>query len=191
MKIFEPENFYVIGNNHALDFINSVLFELTRENLLSWAIAVNLVELKKAENLSEKWDEDQLKEVSDFRERLRETVINLANGKEIKPAEIDLINKTLREKTGYQKLQKTPDGFIKRFELDFSEPKKILAPVAESFADLLCYGDLSYLRKCERKDCILYFYDTTKNHKRRWCSMAICGNREKAAKFYRKKKSQV
>jgi predicted RNA-binding Zn ribbon-like protein len=188
---FESEKFYVVGNNPALDFINSVMFDLTRETLLSWAIAVNLIEAEKAENLLQKWNENELAEISDFRKNLRETVINVANGNGIKSFEIDLINRILQQNNGFQKLQQTPDGFIKRFEFDLSEPKKILVPIAESIVDLLCYGDLSYLRKCEREDCILYFYDTTKNHKRRWCSMAICGNRAKAAKFYQRKKSRA
>jgi predicted RNA-binding Zn ribbon-like protein len=188
---FESEKFYVVGNNPALDFINSVMFDLTRETLLSWAIAVNLIEAEKAENLLQKWNENELAEISDFRKNLRETVINVANGNGIKSFEIDLVNRILQQNNGFQKLQQTPDGFIKRFEFDLSEPKKILVPIAESIVDLLCYGDLSYLRKCEREDCILYFYDTTKNHKRRWCSMAICGNRAKAAKFYQRKKSRA
>jgi predicted RNA-binding Zn ribbon-like protein len=29
---------------------------------------------------------------------------------------------------------------------------------------------------CKNQACILYFYDTTKNHRRNWCSMGICGN---------------
>lgn len=185
---FEPEKFYVVGNNLALDFINSELFELTRENLLSWAIAVNLIDAKKAEKLLLNWNEDQLEEILSFRKKIREMVVDLAKGKKIKAFEIDLINKTLRQINGHSELVQTPEGFAKRFEIDLTEPNKILVPIAESIADLLCYGDLSFLRKCERDDCILYFYDTTKNHKRRWCSMAICGNRAKAAKFYQKNK---
>lgn len=185
---FEPEKFYVVGNNLALDFINSELFELTRENLLSWAIAVNLIDAKKAEKLLLNWNEDQLEEILSFRKKIREMVVDLAKGKKIKAFEIDLINKTLRQINGHSELVQTPEGFAKRFEIDLTEPNKILVPIAESIADLLCYGDLSFLRKCERDHCILYFYDTTKNHKRRWCSMAICGNRAKAAKFYQKNK---
>lgn len=32
--------------------------------------------------------------------------------------------------------------------------------------------------------CVLHFHDTTKNGTRRWCSMAACGNRAKAARHY-------
>jgi lactoylglutathione lyase len=46
-----------------------------------------------------------------------------------------------------------------------------LLPVAESAADLLTVRDLSLLRKCENPACVLFFYDTTKNDARRWCSM--------------------
>ncbi len=59
---------------------------------------------------------------------------------------------------------------------------------AESAADLLCTGDLSLVKKCQHDACILYFYDTTKNHARQWCSMELCGNRMKAAMHYRRKK---
>jgi predicted RNA-binding Zn ribbon-like protein len=59
----------------------------------------------------------------------------------------------------------------------------LLGPVAEAVAQLLVEGDFSLVKQCEHPDCILWFYDRTKAHKRRWCSMAICGNRYKAAQF--------
>ena len=59
----------------------------------------------------------------------------------------------------------------------------LLGPVAEAVADLLTQGDFALVRQCEHPDCVLWFYDRTKAHKRRWCSMALCGNRYKAAQF--------
>lgn len=59
----------------------------------------------------------------------------------------------------------------------------LLGPVAEAAAQLLAEGDFALVRQCEHPDCILWFYDRTKSHKRRWCSMAQCGNRHKAAQF--------
>ncbi|MEJ7713529.1 MAG: CGNR zinc finger domain-containing protein [Pyrinomonadaceae bacterium] len=72
----------------------------------------------------------------------------------------------------------------RRFHADFAEPLHLLVPVAAAAADLLCDGDLSLVKKCENSACILYFYDTTKNHARRWCSMSGCGNRAKVAAHY-------
>jgi predicted RNA-binding Zn ribbon-like protein len=59
----------------------------------------------------------------------------------------------------------------------------LLGPVAEAVAQLLVEGDFALVKQCEHPDCILWFYDRTKAHKRRWCSMALCGNRYKAAQF--------
>jgi len=62
----------------------------------------------------------------------------------------------------------------------------LLGPLAEAVAQLLVEGDFTLVRQCEHPDCILWFYDRTKSHKRRWCSMALCGNRYKAAQFRKK-----
>jgi predicted RNA-binding Zn ribbon-like protein len=62
----------------------------------------------------------------------------------------------------------------------------LLGPAAEAVAHLLAEGDFSLVRQCEHPDCVLWFYDRTKAHKRRWCSMAVCGNRYKAAQFRKK-----
>lgn len=65
----------------------------------------------------------------------------------------------------------------------------LLGPVAEALAQLLVEGDATLVKQCEHPDCILWFYDRTKAHKRRWCSMALCGNRYKAAKFRKRSSS--
>ncbi|WP_019869528.1 CGNR zinc finger domain-containing protein [Salinispora oceanensis] len=40
------------------------------------------------------------------------------------------------------------------------------------------------LRRCAHPDCVLHFLDTSPKGNRRWCSMAGCGNRAKAARHY-------
>lgn len=40
------------------------------------------------------------------------------------------------------------------------------------------------IRRCAHPDCVLHFFDTSKNGTRRWCSMAGCGNRAKAARHH-------
>lgn len=59
----------------------------------------------------------------------------------------------------------------------------LLGPVAQAVAELLVDGNFDLVRQCEHPECVLWFYDRTKAHKRRWCSMAVCGNRYKAAQF--------
>jgi predicted RNA-binding Zn ribbon-like protein len=65
-----------------------------------------------------------------------------------------------------------------------------LAPVAEAVADLLAHGDFDLVRRCEGKACVLWFYDRTKGHRRRWCTSTGCGNRAKVAAF-RARASQI
>jgi len=43
------------------------------------------------------------------------------------------------------------------------------------------------IRQCAHPECVLFFFDTSKNGTRRWHSMATCGNRTKAARHYAKK----
>lgn len=40
------------------------------------------------------------------------------------------------------------------------------------------------IRKCASQTCVLHFHDTSRNGTRRWCSMAVCGNRAKASRHY-------
>jgi len=54
---------------------------------------------------------------------------------------------------------------------------------AVNYVELLT-GDPSRIRRCAHPECVLYFYDTSPKRSRRWCSMAGCGNRAKAARHY-------
>jgi len=67
-------------------------------------------------------------------------------------------------------------------------PEQILAPIAESAAHLLATGDFSLVRRCQNGACVLWFYDRTRSHHRRWCSMATCGNRFKVAAFRKRQR---
>ena len=70
-----------------------------------------------------------------------------------------------------------------RLQRQLTTVEAALAPVANAIATLLAEGDFNLVRKCESSDCTLWFYDRTKAHHRRWCSMALCGNRAKVAAF--------
>jgi predicted RNA-binding Zn ribbon-like protein len=63
----------------------------------------------------------------------------------------------------------------------WDRPKSLLLPIAQAIGDLVCQKDFTLVRKCEGPTCTLWFLDVSKGHGRRWCSMAVCGNRVKAA----------
>jgi len=57
----------------------------------------------------------------------------------------------------------------------------LLLPIAEAMARLVCEEDFAHVKACEGPACTLLFADHTRGHARRWCSMALCGNRAKQA----------
>ena len=74
-------------------------------------------------------------------------------------------------------------GGPRPFELQpmrrWRSPEALLLPIGEALAYFVCTEDFSGLKTCEGPACTLMFTDRTRGHRRRWCSMAICGNRAK------------
>ncbi len=128
----------------------------------------------------------------------------LARGRALRTQARDLIVKRKREKVGDIRglndylhaylsaphLERDGEGNLALARIARGDAiASLLGPVAEAVAQLLAEGDFALVKQCEHPDCILWFYDRTKSHKRRWCSMAQCGNRYKATQF-RKKSSR-
>ena len=63
-----------------------------------------------------------------------------------------------------------------------------LWPVARDAADLLTHPDAVRVKACASDDCSALFVDTTKNRRRRWCDMKICGNRAKVRRHRESKR---
>jgi predicted RNA-binding Zn ribbon-like protein len=64
-----------------------------------------------------------------------------------------------------------------------SSPEIPLHACALAIETLLVTADHSRIRKCGASDCEVYFIDTSKAHRRLWCSMQNCGNREKQRRW--------
>lgn len=98
--------------------------------------------------------------------------------------DIDALNPFLHPYFTSPHLQRDAEGHLVMTRVPRGDTTaSLLGPVAEAAAVLLAEGDFDLVRQCEHEDCVLWFYDRTKSHKRRWCSMALCGNRHKAAQF--------
>jgi len=64
--------------------------------------------------------------------------------------------------------------------------ERISSAAVRSTADLLVLENLDRIRQCG--ECGWLFYDTSRNHRRIWCSMKMCGNRAKARRHYERKR---
>lgn len=62
---------------------------------------------------------------------------------------------------------------------------RLLLIVERSMAD----GTWSRLKACREDTCQWGFYDHSKNHSRAWCSMEVCGSRNKAREYRRRRSS--
>ena len=73
--------------------------------------------------------------------------------------------------------------------LDVAEVEPAWLPAwtaASAHLDLVVAGP-ERVRRCAAGSCVLVFLDTSRNGTRRWCSMASCGSRAKAADYYRRR----
>jgi predicted RNA-binding Zn ribbon-like protein len=194
--------FYLIANNLALDFVNTLAADANGDvellndfrDLIDWAGQVKVLSSEQGAALARNLENSPakaakvLESAREFRSRLKGMAFALSHGRHVDKKVLDTINAKLRERLGTTEVREAEEGYEKVFLAEFHDLSQVLVPIAESAADLLCYGDPANVRKCENEKCVLYFYDTSKNHRRRWCSMAACGNRAKASAFYSRKK---
>jgi predicted RNA-binding Zn ribbon-like protein len=120
-------------------------------------------------------------EARQLRENVRQLVLQRKLGQLV---DAELLNPVLSAGSYQMELAEDSEGNLNalyRFAAQTST--QVLVPVAIAAAELLTRGDFLLIRQCESPDCPLWFYDRTKSHRRRWCNMTICGNRQKAARF--------
>jgi predicted RNA-binding Zn ribbon-like protein len=102
-----------------------------------------------------------------------------------------ILNKFLAAGSGYPQLVWSKSNKLRIETVRRQESaESILAPIAEAAADLLTTGDFDLVKRCEDQTCVLWFSDQTKSHRRRWCSMELCGNRHKVAAYRVRRRDQ-
>lgn len=181
----------LVGDNLALDFINTQYGtgnEL-RECLVDEASVVAW--LKQVSLLPDEFRGEPsglLTLALELRESAR-SLVNAAKAEEA--ADASVVNRVLE--AGRARRELVWDNSSKTFRAATQRrddaPASLLEPVARALVDLLTDTTLDRVRQCEAHDCTLMFHDMTKSHRRRWCSMALCGNRMKVAAFRLRKKT--
>jgi predicted RNA-binding Zn ribbon-like protein len=197
-------SFYFIGNLPCLDFVNTeIIARGARVDLLTgfadlvlWLQAASLLTAAEARTTERRWGntaegKTAFKEAVSLRSALRRMAERLVARKPADRASIEQINSVLASRPTFRQLELKGNKVVSRFETLSEAALHLLVPIAESAAWLLEHGDLSLLRCCENPACILFFYDTTKNKRRRWCSMEACGSRAKAAAYYRRSRPAI
>ena len=151
---------------------------------LAWLTRAGLIEERDRAAIEEMFSPAELDDVAaaarDLRERLRLAVLAWTRDPSAPiPSEvIDRLNTVLESGHGFTQLHTDDQGGLRVHDHHrWTQLVQLLVPVAEAWARLLADGEPTLVRQCE--GCTIIFYDRTKAHRRRWCSMALCGNREK------------
>ena len=198
---------FFIGDDLALDFLNSIAAPWGREiewlangtDLVAWleqahAVPANVSAHFRAHTGSRALDA-VASQARELREWFRRFVRNHA-GKPLARAalrELAPLNELLERDEAYRQIVMARPGDGSENDGEghralrwqagrrWRSPEALLLPIAEAMGDLVCQKDFTRVRKCQGPTCTLWFLDVSKGHARRWCSMAVCGNRAKAA----------
>jgi len=129
-----------------------------------------------------------LRRALDLRETLYRFLADLTAGRGPRPADLEALNRALPG--ALARLQLAPHGHRIRWTWhgDPDALDRPLWPVVRDAAVFLTSADLSRLRACRNPRCRWIFLDTSKSRTRRWCSMAVCGNRDKLRRFRRRRR---
>jgi predicted RNA-binding Zn ribbon-like protein len=180
---------YFIADHAALDFLNSVVgagdaateFLASDADVLHWLAHANLLPDFDPAIVCGEHAGSLSRAAVGLRDLIRPLIEQRKAGVYADPAPL---NRILARGSAFQQLVWDEDKAPKRvLHQRCSAAEDLLVPVAGAIAELIESAQFDLVRKCENPACTLWFLDRTKSHRRRWCSMAICGNRNKAATF--------
>ena len=193
-----------VGDALGLDFLNSIATPLDTpvdwikdgEGLLDWVEQARLAPSEALGDMRKQALPDELDKVADQARRLREWFRGFVREHKGRPlaaqdlAQLDPLNRLLERDESFTRIvvladKDMPAGSEIPFRLQMARkwrsPEALLLPIGEALARFVCSEDFSHVKACEGPACTLLFVDHTRGHRRRWCSMAQCGNRAKQA----------
>jgi predicted RNA-binding Zn ribbon-like protein len=194
---------FFVGGAAALDFLNSVASPVdvpvewlaSGEDLLDWLARAGLVAPEVLGHMREISGPGELDGVAARARALRDwfrQFVMTRMGKRLTSAslrDLEPLNRLLARDEVYGQVVLRPRDAqlagapVLAFVADRRWPSadSLLLPLALAMAELLTSVDFRDVKACEWHSCSLMFVDTTKGRMRRWCSMAVCGNRAKQA----------
>lgn len=195
------KRFEFVGHYNWLDFVNTEFtkadarrVDLLRgfADLIEWLWESRLISQKQVQRALKLWGSGDVaarvyQGALALRGALRAMAENLATRRPVPRRSLDTINRTIRKRPGCVLLARSSGRFEEMTCLDLDEPDQLMVPIAQSASDLLCRGDLTLVKRCANPACGAFFYDTSKNHTRRWSNTTGCGNRMRVAAHYRRR----
>jgi predicted RNA-binding Zn ribbon-like protein len=184
----------LVAGRLALDFANlsAIAHDLSWDEFVSFLVDAQLVSEDRATRLRPLLHTEPravdavLLRILRLRESLRAMFASLVDRKAFPASWAEPINEILRITDGHDELVSHDGVWRLQFFAREGGLEWLLAAIARSAAELLVEGPYAPIRRCANPGCRLFFYDDSRTHRRRWCSMAVCGNRHKVASFLRR-----
>ncbi len=177
---------------HAIDQPDEMLE--TYADLVSWSLEAGLVTKSEARDLLVKADKEPqeasktLSNALEMRETIYRMLSAVAHGEKPDNTDLSGFNRTLTEALIKTQISPTDEGFTWTWQVYENSFDRMLWPIAREAANLLTSEDIKRMGECaDDRGCGYLFFDTSRNHSRRWCSMESCGNRAKAQRHYQRK----
>ena len=196
-KAIDRPDFIFIGEHPAVDFANTLVVRhgnpadlfRTWADVVEWLSQAKLLTTKAVE-LPASAEPHALKSVQELRQAWEKVLSELVAGGNVSDSFMGKINGFLALETFHETLERDGkhDFRLVRSASKLQGEKLVLNLIAQQIATFLAEANLEYVHRCANTtSCVLYFYDTTKNHRRQWCSVATCGNRHKVAEFRKRR----
>jgi predicted RNA-binding Zn ribbon-like protein len=126
---------------------------------------------------------------------MRETIHRIfsaqAAGEAPSPPDLGSLNRALPRALSKLRVEIDPSGCCWIWAPREDALDSPLWPVLRSAADLLTSADAERVRECASETCRWLFLDRSRPGNRRWCDMKTCGNRAKARRHYRRRKTRA
>ncbi len=154
--------------------------QLTDPNTLqAWLVANGLLD-----GTSRSLDESDLKHAIAVREAMR-GVIGGNSGYPVYPVDLATLNEAAT--ASRLRMRFAPDG-RPRLEPEASGAVGAMGRLVATLYSAMQGEDWGRMKLCNSAECRWAFFDRSKNHSSRWCTMESCGNREKARRFRKQHK---
>jgi predicted RNA-binding Zn ribbon-like protein len=188
-----------IAGSLGLDFLNSIATPVDTpidwldngDGLLRWLAQAKLVPPGALDEFKARAMPGELDGVADQACALREWFRGFVRKHMGRPLttralrELSPLNRLLERDEAFSQISRHHHSDGDRLELRlmrrWRSPESLLLPVGQALAKFVCEENLADVKACEGHSCTLVFADRTRRRARRWCSMAICGNRAKQA----------
>jgi predicted RNA-binding Zn ribbon-like protein len=190
----------------GLDFLNSIATPAdttidwldTGDGLIRWIKQAGLAPAKALTDLRSRALPGELDSVAAQARGLREWFRGFVLEHKGRPlassdlAALEPLNRLLARDEAFQQIVvREPRGATAlelRATRRWRSAESLLLPIGLALAKCLTEEDFSDVKSCEGAGCTLVFADHTRARARRWCSMAICGNRAKVAAHRERRK---